>query len=193
MDPVDPSRTASLLGRMRAGDAAAEEDLLAHLYAELHALAERGMGRERADHTLQPTALVHEAWLRIARGADTPVWEGRGHFLAVAAQAMRRVLVDHARRRAAEKRGAEAVRVELDEPLAGPDARELDVLALDEALERLSARDAELGRIVELRFFGGLTAPETGAVLGLSVRQVEGAWVTARGWLHRELGPKGAR
>jgi RNA polymerase sigma factor (TIGR02999 family) len=201
MEPSDPRHTASLLGRMRAGDAAAEEDLLAHLYAELHALAERGMRRERADHTLQPTALVHEAWLRIARGADTPVWEGRGHFLAVAAQAMRRVLVDHARRRAADKRGADAARVELDDAVfgavfgavAGADVRAFDVLALDEALESLSRRDAELARVVELRFFGGLTAAETGAVLGLGVRQVEGAWVTARGWLHRELGPKGAR
>jgi RNA polymerase sigma factor (TIGR02999 family) len=192
MDAADPGRTELLLVRLRAGDAEAGEDLFAHLYRELHALAERGMRRERSDHTLQPTALVHEAWMRIARGADTPVWEGRAHFLAVAAKAMRRVLVDHARRHKAEKRGADPARVELDAVLAELEPRALDVLALDEALERLSARDAELGRIVELRFFGGLTTAETGAVLGLTVRQIEGAWVTARGWLHRELQPKDA-
>jgi RNA polymerase sigma factor (TIGR02999 family) len=193
MEPVRPNESTRLLQRMRAGDAAAEQEVLAQLYRELHALAVQSMQRERADHTLQPTALVHEAWMRIAGGDEGREWQSRAHFLCVAAKAMRHVLVDHARRRMADKRGANATRLELDEAVAIQDSRTLDVLALDEALQRLAQRDNELARMVELRFFGGLTTEETGAILGLSVRQVEGAWVTARGWLQRELSPKGAR
>jgi RNA polymerase sigma factor (TIGR02999 family) len=193
MEPARPNESTRLLQRMRAGDAAAEQEVLAQLYRELHALAVQSMQRERADHTLQPTALVHEAWMRIAGGGEGREWQSRAHFLCVAAKAMRHVLVDHARRRMADKRGANATRLELDEAVAMQESRTLDVLALDEALQRLAQRDNELARMVELRFFGGLTTEETGAILGLSVRQVEGAWVTARGWLQRELSPKGAR
>lgn len=193
MSKQDPNEPTRLLKRMQAGDSAAERELLEQLYRELHALAEQSMRRERPDHTLQPTALVHEAWMRLAHGDEAREWESRAHFLCVASKAMRHVLVDHARRRAADKRGHDATRLELDDSLASDAPKTLDVLALDEALERLTVRDAELARMVELRFFGGLSVEETGRILGLTVRQVEGAWVTARGWLQRELTPKGAR
>lgn len=181
-----------LLARVCDGDTSARDELLSVLYRELHALAERSMRHERPDHTLQPTALVHEAWLRLSDGQGAIAWASRAHFLGVAAKAMRNVLVDHARRRKAEKRGAGMARVELDEALASYQKGQVDVLALDEALERLAQRDRELARMVELRFFGGLTTEEAGQVLGLTVRQIEGAWVTARGWLHRELAAHGA-
>lgn len=191
-------RVTALLALAGEGDSAARGELLEVLYAELRALAGGQMRGERADHTLQPTALVHEAWLRLVGPSDGGPdegrgarWESRGHFLSVAAKAMRNVLVDHARRRKTEKRGGLAARSALDEVLVACEDRALDVLELDLALERLATREAELARVVELRFFGGLTLEETGRVLGLSVRQVEGAWVAARGWLRRELG-KGA-
>jgi RNA polymerase sigma factor (TIGR02999 family) len=191
MTPPHDNDATRLLARMGGGDSSARDELLRVLYRELHELAERSMRHERPDHTLQPTALVHEAWMRLTDSTATPTWESRAHFLGVAARAMRNVLVDHARRRAADKRGANVARIELDDTLASYNERALDVLALDEALERLAQRDGELARLVELRFFGGLTTEETGKVLGLSVRQVEGAWVTARGWLHRELAARG--
>ena len=199
LDPghdLPPAQVTALLQRASAGDSAAREELSRVIYRVLHRLAEREMRAERADHTLQPTALVHEAWVRLvgAPGSglaeevagETP-WRSRGHFLATAARVMRRMLVDHARRRRAQKRDLSTTRLALDEALADYAARDLDVLALEEALERLAGRDAELARLVELRFYGGLTVEETGGVLGLSVRQVEGAWITARGWLLREL------
>lgn len=199
-EPAAPEATV-LLRRSSAGDGDARDALLRLLYSELRSLAARQMQRERKDHTLQPTVLVHEAWMRLieepgqgvpdAGAAGGPAWDGRAHFLRMAAKAMRNVLVDHARRRGAQKRGASAARAELDDVLATYETRALDVLALDEALERLAQRDEELARVVELRFFGGLTVEETGAALGLGVRQVEGAWVTARGWLRRELGERG--
>jgi len=189
----NPVRQATrLLQRVGDGDSDARAELLALLYRELHALAESSMRGERHDHTLQATALVHEAWMRLIQTDEQPQWESRAHFLCVAAKAMRNVLVDHARRRKSDKRGADAARLDLDEALLSYETHGLDVLALDEALARLARRDPELGRMVELRFFGGLTTEETGRVLGLSVRQVEGAWVTARGWLRRELTAKGA-
>lgn len=191
---LHPAQVTALLQLASEGDARAREELSRVVYGELHSLAEREMRAERRDHTLQPTVLVHEAWVRLletpagpAAGAEDGPWRNRGHFLATAAKAMRNVLVDHARRRRAQKRDASPTRLALDQALADYAARDLDVLALEEALERLAARDAELARLVELRFYGGLTVEETGAVLGLSVRQVEGAWVTARGWLQREL------
>ncbi|MCE9592646.1 MAG: sigma-70 family RNA polymerase sigma factor [Planctomycetes bacterium] len=186
MTASTPQQATLLLQRMEAGDSAAQSQLLELLYREMHTLAEKSMREERANHTLQATALVHEVWLRLI-GGDGQRWESRAHFLCTAAKAMRRVLVDHARRRMADKRGAGHERVTLDDALASYEERAVDVLALDQALEKLAAKDAELARIVELRFFAGLTTEETGKALGLSVRQVEGAWVTARGWLHREL------
>jgi RNA polymerase sigma factor (TIGR02999 family) len=191
MHPEEDAQTTLLLRCANAGDQTARNALLELVYAQMHSLAQAKLRDERSDHTLQATALVHEAWLRIF-GADSseapPAWEGRAQFLGVAARAMRHVLVDHARRRDAQKRSPQGRRVELDVSLASFEERAFDLVALDESLERLAARDAELARVVELRYFGGLTTEETGRALGLSVRQVEGAWVTARGWLRRELG-----
>jgi RNA polymerase sigma factor (TIGR02999 family) len=183
-----------LLQRASAGDPGARDELARLLYGELRALAEGQMRAERDDHTLQPTALVHEAWVRLmgTPGGAAIRWQDRSQFLCFAAQAMRNVLVDHARRRKTQKRSAPAARLELDEALAAYEIRALDLLALDEALERLAQHDAELARLFELRFFGGLTGAETAVVLGLTERQVEGAWVTARGWLRRELDTRGS-
>ena len=185
-----PGATARLLRRMVDGDPAAAAELLPIVYRELHVVAERLMAGERRAHTLQPTALIHEAWLRLMGGADLE-FEDRGHFLRIAAREMRRVLVDHARGRNAAKRGAGRGRAPLSAALAWWDQDPTDVLALDEALDRLGARDEQLARIVELRFFAGLTNDETGAALGLTERQVRLGWASARGWLRRELDGRG--
>jgi RNA polymerase sigma-70 factor, ECF subfamily len=184
--PDDAREITLLLNRMAAGDAAASEALLPRLYAQFHELAERMMRDDRRV-TLQPTALVHEAWMRLTGGA----FENREHFAAVAARAMRSVLVDHARRRAADKRGGGHARVPLDEVSALFQENVPDLLALDEALRRLDQQDPELGRIVELRFFGGLSVEETARVLGSSTATVTRGWRVARMWLVRELdGPR---
>jgi RNA polymerase sigma factor (TIGR02999 family) len=148
----DPGVTTRLLRRMIDGDASAATELLPLVYRELHVIAERLMAGERREHTLQPTALIHEAWLRLMGGADLS-YEDRGHFLRVAARAMRRVLVDHARARKTAKRGEGRAPVPLPEALAGWEQDQTDLLALDEALERLAERDEQLLRVVELRFF----------------------------------------
>jgi len=181
------TEATQLLQRLNAGDARASEELFRLLYSELRSTADRAMRSERPDHTLQPTALVNEAFLKLVDQTGV-AWESRAHFLGVAARAMRQVLVDHARRRQTEKRGAAQARVPLDDALLSFETRAIDLVALDEALERLAAHDAELAKLVELRFFGGLTVEETGRALGLSVRQVEGAWITARAWLFRAMG-----
>jgi RNA polymerase sigma factor (TIGR02999 family) len=178
--------TVELLRLAAAGEESAREDLATHLYSELRTLAERQLRRERSDHTLQATALVHEAFLRLVDTAVLDV-QGRAHFFAIAARVMRNVLVDHARRRGAQKRGGDRLRVTLDEVLAGHEDRGLDVLALNESLERLAALDGRKARVVELRFFGGLTAKETAAVLQLSPKTVEADWYMARAWLRNEL------
>ncbi len=169
-----------------SGDAAAS--LFSLVYDELHRLAAAALRNERRDHTLQPTALVHEAYLRLA-GEPDGRWESRAHFLAVAAQAMRRILVDHARGRNALKRGS-GWRAEpidgLDLPTL-PGDEPIDLLALDEALARLAALDPRQAQVVELRFFGGLTVEETAAVTGLSDRTVKREWQMARAWLRREM------
>jgi len=188
-----PTREATvLLQRLSAGDAGASEPLYHLLYGELRATAQRAMRSERLDHTLQPTALVNEAFLKLVDPSGV-AWESRTHFLGVAARAMRQVLVEHARKRKSEKRAPGGERLPLDAELVAIEASAIDLLALDEALEKLAAHDAELARLVELRFFGGLTVEETGKVLGLSVRQVEGAWITARAWLFRAVGGSAAR
>jgi RNA polymerase sigma factor (TIGR02999 family) len=179
------------LVRLREGDpttrAEALQQVLDLLYPELRRLAARLMRRERSGHTLQPTALVHEAFLELVD--ETAIdWEGRAHFLGVAARVMRRVLVDHARRRGAGKRGGGVRHVTLDESSALGDAeRAVDVLQLDEVLERFAALDARGAQVVELRVFGGLTATETAAALGVSKRTVDHDWSVARMWLAREL------
>ncbi len=167
----------------------AAEKLMATVYDELRGLARGYLKRERSDHTLQPTALVHEAYLRLA-DQDRVRWRGRSHFFAVGARMMRRLLVDHARARRRVKRGGEWLRVTLGQGVGSLLGRELDrdqLLALDLALQRLADLDARQARIVELRFFAGLEVAEVAEVLGVSKRTVEGHWTHARAWLKREL------
>jgi len=182
------SEVTRLLSDAAAGDEAAAASLFAIVYDDLRRVAAAALRRERADHTLQPTALVHEAYLRLAEAPDGQ-WHSRHHFLATAARAMRRILVDHARSRNAHKRGSGKARVPLDEvdvasPTVGAD---LDLVALDEALARLAALDARQARIVELRFFGGLTVEETALIVDVSTRTVKREWQMARVWLKREM------
>jgi len=174
-----------LLHRMHAGERDAGEEVFHRIYDELRARAQR-LSKD-ASSTLQATAVVHEAWLKLSGGAGSD-WESREHFLGVAAKAMRSVLVDHARARRAAKRGGGARRLELDEALRSFESRSVDLLALDDALERLAGFDAELARIVELRFFAGLTIAETARLTGVSSATVERGWRTARSWLRAELG-----
>jgi RNA polymerase sigma factor (TIGR02999 family) len=173
--------------RPDAPDAAADDRLLALLYPELRRLASALMRRERPGHTLQATALVHEAYLKLVDGAQTD-WNDRAHFLGVAARAMRQVLVDHARRRGAAKRGKGWHRVTLDEALEPGGQADLEILELDDALEKLAALDPRGARGAELRLFGGLTAPDIARILGVSTRTVESDWAMAKLWLARELG-----
>ncbi len=167
----------------------AAEELMATVYDELRGLARGYLRRERSGHTLQPTALVHEAYLRLA-DQDRISWRGRTHFFAVGARMMRRLLVDHARRRRRVKRGGEWQRVNLDHfvtPLLGRELDRDELLALDVALEKLAGLDPRQARIVELRFFAGLEVAEVAEVLEVSKRTVEGQWTHARAWLKREL------
>lgn len=182
-------RPTLLLQRLNDGDVAASEELLKILYNELHGLARRAMAREPEGHTLQTTALLNEAWIRLFDSADKD-WEGHSHFLGVAARAMRSVLVDYARRRNADKRcgGGDRVRLDLAEAVASFEKRGTDLVVLDEALEELADVDPVLARIVELRFFGGLKHPEIAKVIGSSLRSVERGWSTARAWLYQRVG-----
>jgi RNA polymerase sigma factor (TIGR02999 family) len=181
-----PDVTGLLLA-WRAGDSAAGERLLPAIYDELHRQAARAMRREDGAHTLQATELVHEAYLRLVDQRRVE-WRSRAHFFGVAAQMMRRVLVDHARTRLAEKRGGALQRVTLGDVGAGAsDDDGLDVLALHEALERLAALDPDQARLVELRYFGGLGIEDTAQALGVSPATVKREWAVARAWLRREL------
>jgi RNA polymerase sigma factor (TIGR02999 family) len=177
-----------LLQAMRAGDATAEKSLIPLVYQELHRLAQSYMRRERPDHTLQPTALIHEAYLRLA-GEDVD-WQSREHFIGVAAHVMRRVLVDHARAHRAGIRGGDRKRVELKEGLAVAAERSEEVLLVDGALERLAKTNQRQARVVELRYFGGLSMEEIAAMLSLSLRSVKRDWSLARIWLFQELHQK---
>jgi RNA polymerase sigma factor (TIGR02999 family) len=186
MDAAGPEPFTQLLNRMVAGDSAAASQLAPVLYGELHALAERMMRDQGAAHTLQPTALIHEAWMKLVGASERNV-ESRAHFAALAGSAMRSVLVDHARRKFSEKRGGDAERVALDTELEDFEEPSVDLLELDEALTSLSAMDGELGRIVELRFFAGMSIDETAAVLGVSAPTIARRWRVARMWLWSEL------
>ena len=192
-----PQAVTELLRAWGAGDARASETLVPLVYAELRRQAHHAMRRESDGHTLQPTALVHEAWLRLC-DQTAARWESRTQFFAIAAQVMRRVLVDHARTRHALKRGAGAVQVSLGDSeggVAGDVSRSgealsvdaIDVLALDEALARLAVLDPQKARLVDLRYFAGLSIPEVAALLGVSAATVGREWAIARMWLRREL------
>jgi RNA polymerase sigma factor (TIGR02999 family) len=181
------SDVSRLLDAAAAGDRRAAADLLPLVYDELRQLAAARMAAESPDHTLQPTALVHEAYLRLVGPADEHRWEGRGHFFAAAAEAMRRILVDAARRKRREKHGGDRNRVDLDAASpAAPDPRH-DLVALDAALTRLAAEDPQAARLVELRHFAGLSVAEAAQALGISPRTADRVWAFARAWLHRDL------
>lgn len=184
-----PADVTLLLHSLRTAGADAEgitARLADLLYPELKRIARSLMRRERDGHTLQPTAVLHEAFVRMVGQAGSS-WQDRSHFLGVATRVMRQVLVDHARRRHAAKRGSNGVRVTLDEQLAGSEPPSLDILALDQALERYAALDPRGARVAELRVFAGLTVAETAAHLGVSARTVDGDWAVAKMWLAREL------
>ena len=161
-------------------------ELMARVYDELHRLAAAYMRRERGDHTLQTTALVHEAYLRLVGQRDI-AWKNRAHFLGVAARMMRRVLVDHARAHLCRRRGGPQQRVSLEDVGISPRTHAADLVALDDALTRLAQIDARQCQVVELRFFGGLTAEETARTLGVSTKTVNRDWLVARAWLHGEI------
>jgi RNA polymerase sigma-70 factor, ECF subfamily len=175
-----------VLEQLRGGDRKAADKLLPMVYDEFRALARHYLAQERANHTLQPTALVHEAYMKLVDQTRVD-WQGKSHFFAVAAQAMRRILVDHARSRHRDKRGGGRARVVLDEAVALSPQKDEDVIALDEALEKLAALDPRQAKVVELRFFGGMNVEEVAEALGVSKRTVEGDWTFARAWLSRAL------
>jgi RNA polymerase sigma factor (TIGR02999 family) len=179
-----------LLLEWRKGDQAALEAMLPLVYDELRRIASRQMARERAGHTLQATALVHEAWMQLA-GAAKIDWQDRAHFLAVAARLMRQILVQHARARNAEKRGSGAVRLELNEALDSPapnsSVSDCDLLALDQAVDKLAGQDERKGRIVEMKYFGGLTNDEIAGVLGVSLATVRRELQVAHAFLHWQM------
>ena len=185
MTQVPSKRITEILATFGAGDEEALKSLIPLVYDELRRLARYHLNRERPDHTLQSTALVNEAYLRLA-GQDLRI-QNRGHFFAIASQLMRQILVDYARRHRAGKRGSATCMLTLDERVVSPQTRCVDVLALDEALIGLAKLDQQQSRIVELRFFGGLSIDETSAVLGISPATVKRDWATARVWLHREI------
>ena len=181
-----PTEVTKLLLAWSEGEDAAREELVPLVYEELHRLAKRYMRKERAGHTLQTSALVNEAYLRLV-GAKAVRWQNRAHFFAVSARLMRRILVDFARAKHNQKRGGGALLVSLDEALGMPDEPSADVLALDEALSRLAVLHPRQGQVVEMRYFGGLSEEEMADVLKVSLRTVQQDWRLARLWLYREL------
>jgi RNA polymerase sigma factor (TIGR02999 family) len=184
IDPATP--VSDLLRAWGQGDAQARDDLLPLVYAELRAQASRYLRRERRDHTLQPTALVHEAYVRLI-GQVRVSWQNRAHFFGLAAEMMRRILVDHARRHQAAKRSGGAVKVAWDERAGATPPLDCELLLLDQALDELSVRDARQARVVELRYFGGLSEQEAAEVLAVSRATVTRDWNVARAWLYRRM------
>jgi len=181
-----PSQVTKLLQGWRAGDRNAWDALVPLVYDELRRLAHHHLRNERPDHTLQSTALVHEAYFRLI-GQDLPEWESRAHFFAIAAQLMRQILVDYARRHRASKRGSGVCLLTLDDAVALPQRKDLDVVALDDALNTLAGIDPRQSRVVELRFFAGLSLEEISGVMGIATATVQRDWTAARAWLHREI------
>jgi len=185
--PTSSHQVTELLARWRDGDSRALDSLIPLVYLELRKLARSYMRRERPEHTLQSAALVHEAYVRLA-GNSSPDWRNRTHFFGVAARLMREILVEHARGRAAAKRGDGVPRLALKEALCVPQQKSVDLILLDDALRRLAELDERQCRIVELRFFAGLSIEETSAALAISAATVSREWNTARLWLRREIG-----
>ena len=181
-----PSRATRLIRQVAEGDRHAAEELLPLVYDELRSLARAKMAREKPGQTLQPTALVHEAYIRLVQGAD-PGWEGRRHFFGAAAEAMRRILIERARRQAAGKHGGEAERVTLTDVAGEQPVEPETLIAIDEALTRLEKIDAEMADVVKLRYFAGMSVEETAESLRLSTRTVSRHWMGARAWLMKEL------
>jgi len=181
-----PQNVTQLLVKWSSGDSAALDALIPLVYSELRRLARYYLQQEKQGHTLSSTALVHEAYLRLVTQKEV-TWQNRAHFFGVASQMMRRILVDHARKRASVKRGGEALTLALDEADPVTQQREIDLVALDDALVGLAKMDQRQSRLVELRFFGGLSIEETSEVLGVSAPTVKRDWASARAWLFREL------
>jgi RNA polymerase sigma factor (TIGR02999 family) len=181
-----------ILNAIEQGDPSASEQLLPLVYDELRKLAAQKMAKEAPGQTLQPTALVHEAYLRLAEGEESGCWESQGHFFAAAAEAMRRILVENARRKQNIRRGGNLRRRELKEPALAVAEPSDDILALDEALRRLAERHAVKAELVELRYFAGLTIAQAARAIGISTTTAERYWSYAKAWLHRELTAGGA-
>jgi RNA polymerase sigma-70 factor, ECF subfamily len=181
----DQGEVTRLLGELKQGDKQAANHILPLVYDELHRLARSYFRRERGEHTLQPTALVHEAYIRLV-DQRAPL-ESRGHFMALAATQMRRILLDYARKHQAARRGAGGQKVLLEDTMAISHQKPVDIIALDAALHKLNGLDADQSRVVELRFFGGLSVEETAEAMGVSPATVKRGWGSARAFLHREI------
>ncbi len=181
------SEVTRILSAIEQGDPSAAEQLLPLVYDELRRLAAQKLGQEKPGQTLQATALVHEAYVRLVDGPEEPHWNGRGHFFAAAAEAMRRILVDQARRKQADKHGGGRLRVDLPGDVAVPEDRSDDLVALDEALTRLEGHDADAARLVKLRYFAGLSHQEAADTLGISRGAADRLWALGRAWLFRQL------
>jgi RNA polymerase sigma factor (TIGR02999 family) len=176
-----------ILSRIEVGDPGATDELLPLVYEELRRLAAQRLAHEKPGQTLQATALVHEAYVRLIGGPTNQHWNGRGHFFAAAAEAMRRILVDQARRKHRVRHGGELRRIDFDSELQISDEADENLLALDEALQRLASEEPEAAEVVKLRYFAGLTIEEVASALGISVRTVNRHWAYARAWLFRQL------
>jgi RNA polymerase sigma factor (TIGR02999 family) len=189
---TSPQAVTQLLVDWGNGDRQALEKLTPLVYQELKRLAARYLRRERREHTLQSTALVHEAWLRLI-DQNHVHWQNRAQFFGIAGEMIRRILIDHARNRQAVKRGDGAIKLSLDEALGAPDRRDFDLVALDDALKDLANFDPKQGKLVELRFFAGLSIEESAEVLGVSPATVKREWAAAKAWLYRELSTRAHR
>jgi RNA polymerase sigma factor (TIGR02999 family) len=186
VEPHAPSEVSLLLQGWRNGDRQALDALLPLVYKELRRLARMQLQKERPDHTLQSAALVHEAYLRLI-GLNAPRWESRTHFFAIAAQLMRQILVDYARRHRAAKRGGSICKLSLEDAMAASRGKDVDVVALDDALNTLAKLDPRQSRVVELRFFAGLSLQEISEAMEIAPATVQRDWTAARAWLHREI------
>jgi RNA polymerase sigma-70 factor, ECF subfamily len=182
-----PSEITQLLQDWRSGDRKALDTLLPRVYKELRRLARHQLRNERPDHTLQSAALVHEAYFRLVGVSPPQQWESRTHFFAIAAQLMRQILVDYARRHGAAKRGGSVCKLSLEDAMATPRRAPVDIVALDDALRALARIDERQSRVVELRFFAGLSLNEISTVLEIAPATVQRDWIAARAWLHREI------